>query len=423
MMQRGAQYALSVDEVKVGPAFAQVDDVLLARAAAVVRSPSGCEAMATLFFTGAAIGVDEQEVRARAFGELVERVSAHMAGYEAGRTLTRSIERLRQEGRQPIVEPSRLRQFSSDQVVGPFLDDIPEDVEISWCDGQQLKTRGHVLVPALACFLRWRPPCGEPVFIKPGASGLSAMTSWEAAVRHAVLEVLERDALMLSWRVPGWPTARLDLGIIPPSLFRVCDTLMLSIEAYCLGWPSLPPTVLVMLCGRDSEMLTCGSACGDLSPGLVARATHEALMMQWTMRYSPAAHKLLQESSSGSREPTTSLEHVVGSFANGMTVVSWYRSQSETLQQLGSRHWQHTTEVTDLVRRVEGDLECPVVVVDVTDQTSRNSGWYVVRAIVPDALPKESDHRIAHLGGRRLAAEAKRIRATDKIRTDPHPFG
>jgi ribosomal protein S12 methylthiotransferase accessory factor len=78
------------------------------------------------------------------------------------------------------------------------------DQPIEWARGQWLDRREPVLVPALPVFLYHRVP-REERFCQVTSSGLAAGADLEDASLRALLELIERDALMITWlsRRPG----------------------------------------------------------------------------------------------------------------------------------------------------------------------------------------------------------------------------
>jgi ribosomal protein S12 methylthiotransferase accessory factor len=74
------------------------------------------------------------------------------------------------------------------------------DQPIRWTRGVSLMTGAEVLVPAILAYLRLDPrPVPAEHFFLPDSSGCAAHTSWTAALTHAIFELVERDAVSLTW--------------------------------------------------------------------------------------------------------------------------------------------------------------------------------------------------------------------------------
>jgi ribosomal protein S12 methylthiotransferase accessory factor len=74
------------------------------------------------------------------------------------------------------------------------------DQPIRWTRGVSLMTGAEVLVPAILAYLRLDPrPVPAERFFLPDSSGCAAHTSLTAALTHAIFELVERDAVSLTW--------------------------------------------------------------------------------------------------------------------------------------------------------------------------------------------------------------------------------
>ncbi|MGE5049792.1 MAG: YcaO-like family protein, partial [Deltaproteobacteria bacterium] len=85
------------------------------------------------------------------------------------------------------------------------------DVRIAWVRARELFTGAAVLVPAqvVHCLPRGGPPLG-PLSMRWTSNGMGAHPLREGAIRHALLEVMERD--QLSRALPGGWTPRAIAG-------------------------------------------------------------------------------------------------------------------------------------------------------------------------------------------------------------------
>lgn len=362
--------------------------------------------------TGAAYGLIANDVRLRAFAELVERLSAFESAFE--RNLgSASAHAIRQQGI-ACISPSELQHFSAHQPLPSFLDRNPDVGKRSWCSGVRPTTGAVVLVPALVCFLQWEPPPDETLFAWPGATGLAAGRCLEEAARRALLEVIERDACMLTWRVKTRPVSRL-ASTPSDALLTSCSYLGLQPEIYGVRVGQLPGVVIAVVSSGGNTKVTCGSAAGGFDTKTIDKALSEALALQWTVRNFASA-------SPQADPPETSFEHVAMAYRAGQDVVSRYRlaaqntsPQDVSVDKLG---------FLELASVAEKEFNSPVIVVDVTSNKARCSGWSVCRVIVPGALPRESNAHMAHLGGTRLCAIlGENPQEHPAFERAPHPFG
>jgi len=416
--------AVTSDRVVIEPAFGSSQPIWLGRTAAInAQFPKNSACGKLGMMTGASCGIDQDSVRINAFGELVEHVSGCLAAFEATDLVRATPDELEATGSATIIRPSSLQSFAHWQPLPAHIERRPDKYVHTFCPAMRLTTGDPMLVPAQAAFLLWKPEELEPFFATPCATGIAAGTRSESALYRALTEVIERDACMLSWRVPGYPVVRLETDKVPSLLRETCAALELKIELYCVEHDGLPPTVIAVLSDRDDRRLTCSSACGPLSEALVAKAVCKALMFQWSMRNSSGAFVTI------SATPRNSLQHVARTYRDGARVAEWYRQQSAGRSSDNNRFAdQRPSPVAGdplaLAEIAENAFDSPVVVVDLTDSIARESGWHVFRVVIPGALPREADGRIPHYGGFRLGRTLCRYELDPRsLHTEPHPFG
>jgi ribosomal protein S12 methylthiotransferase accessory factor len=250
---------------------------------------------------GAAAGVDEAQVRVRALGELTERMSDILAGRR--------------------LEKSHPREFSFADLAGagtravdprawPELADVPgiERRPMVWAAGVSLVHGAEVLVPACAAHLRHRPPTGGRPAMGPGSAGLSAHRTVELARRHALLEVLERDLIWRAWYDHG-PRRLARCPDLGPEL----SALRLERTVLLLPGPGGTACVAVCLADPSGGRQSFGArtvAAGDRCAPAVEVATHEALMVRWSMD-TPSARTHIPDPAASPRGP---LEHALHTF-------------------------------------------------------------------------------------------------------------
>lgn len=390
---------LSAELVKVEAVFGAGVGFLLGRTAACSPNFPGSTASQPGMIMGAGAGLSERQVRLKAFAELVERVSACRAASEVHRTRRASGKEFTRSPGVRILEPNSLKHLAGWQILPRRPRTVSADITLTWCAGRCLASGEPVWVPALAAFFGWPSAPDEPCFLRPHSVGLAAHSTAQKAIYHALLEVLERDACMRSWRVPGWPVARLEPSIVSIRLRRACQTLGLSITLYNVGPAELPPTMLAIVSRPNDEELTCGLACGPLGETTADKAVGEALMMQWTAR-------TLGHPDRPGTPPTTFLEHGLHAFRHGREVAEWYRGQSRrAAARTGVSCPRSLSGLLKMIQKRFGDT---IVAVDVTDELGHRSGWHVHRALVPGVSLQETAARI---GSKSRALNGR-----------PHPF-
>jgi bacteriocin biosynthesis cyclodehydratase domain-containing protein len=338
--------------------------------------------------------LDEERARRQAAAELVEHLSAFYRGLDARRFATGTHEEL--SARRAVLPLAALARYRDHQALPASLARIARDTRITWTEAEIEGSGAIVLVPALLAYLLWSPPPGEPRFAQPDATGLAAQRTREAAVLHGWQEVVERDAAMLSWRIPDWTVAALSRDLLSREFRRA--TGRLAIELYDIGRLAAPSVVLAIVSERDGRMATCGTACRADPAGAAEHAVEEALMLR---------HAVMTARPRVVDVPTSSLEHVARTFADGREVIEWYRALP--------RHAGGFRPPGRAAMLSGGPLAGPLVV-DATDARTRAAGWTVVRVIVAGAQPREPDARAPCLGSAQLAG-------CERLHLAPHPFG
>ncbi|PHV09984.1 YcaO-like family protein [Chitinimonas sp. BJB300] len=396
-------------QVKIEPYADASSELLIGRTAIKVRSADN-----SLYqLTGASLGIDEASTRLRAFAELVERLSAFHSQFTA-EIINRSYTTFDEMNNACAIKPSNLQHFNA--LPKLLLDSRnPDTCNLSWVIGRRVLTESPVWVPALAAFLWWKMKEEDCLFLWPSATGLAAGTENEAAEMHGLLEVVERDVCMLSWRVPGFPLYRLSAETLPDYLQEELLRHQLFVNLYIYSRANLPFVVIAVMTRKDGSALTCGSAAGFTIEHISEKAVLESLMLRWTIAREP------NTSISEDELPTNSFGHVLYAFHYPKPILDWYSNvcignfQPET---------QCIFSNKEVISAVEEEYGCSVVSVDLTTAQARKSGWRVVRVVVANALPRETDHRLIHDGGVRLLQIIDRYNVElSKVNLNPNPFG
>lgn len=225
---------------------------------------------------------------------------------------------------------------------------------------------------------------------------------------HGLLEVLERDALMLAWRLPSWPVARLDRAILGEVILRFADNAGLSLTVREIGDPRLLPVALCLLSNRSGGVV-CASACNPDLAMACQRAALEAIMLWYGLVHDEAKVRPPDRVS-------RSRDHVAWAWCHGDTVRQWFAALPQR-------------EVPDLDSSLEAVARrcrstffgAEPVVVDLADPTAIGVGrTYVCRVLQPGALRKEWTATRPFLGGPRLVDLTQ---VGTSVNTLPHPYG
>ncbi|HSL07774.1 MAG TPA: YcaO-like family protein [Pseudonocardiaceae bacterium] len=374
---------LSRADVQVFSPFPHSPEVVFGRVA--MRSPAFGSTSASggaPVVIGSAAGDDTASVVLRARGELIERVSNILSGRaaESRAELVASFDDLRRRGL-TALDPACWRE--------PGVAALRQ-APLLWVPGESLLTRREVLVPAGAAFLHHRPPPGCRAVPRAGSTGVSAHPSPAAAVRHSLLEVLERDLVWRSWYGTGPVTVLPDPPLDPP-LDKVTGGLGACATALILPGPGTTAGVVVCLHTEGEREQSFGARCvadrghTGIRPGVVV-AAYEALMVRWSMGTAVAGRageEMGQET--GALSPRGALEHAVAAFRSGSSLAHW-RSKASTDHEAGVVS-ACTVPEPDLASLLAEHTGEEVVAVDTTTPSARAAGVSVMRVVAPGARP------------------------------------
>ena len=152
-------------------------------------------------FEGIGYGATAEEAMVGALGELSEEAHCERALREMPRVVGSHVELLRQRGERGVADPLTLCL--------PAGSSYQPEQSLVWVATTRVATGESVLVPEEFAAdsgrqLRWsgRTPMGLPFIplVTPITNGLGAGTSFAQALVHGLLELLQRDGNVLSYR-------------------------------------------------------------------------------------------------------------------------------------------------------------------------------------------------------------------------------
>lgn len=309
------------------------------------------------------------------------------------------------------VSPELVRLYSRRQVeeAGPDsrLTYFDEDTPVRWVWGTSLPTGRPRLIPASLVYMHHHLEDGEADVGRSTSTGLAAGVTLEEAILSGILEVLERDAFMISWlqrRVRG--EIRIDDDRLTELLERRFFTRhpSVSLRLFDLTLDVPVPTVTAVL-ERPTEFgkVLCVTAAARLSaPAAVRKTLAELGQLFSFFRY------LAQRD----WEPEPDFSNVTDFDYHSLLYLRRPELIPEAFAFCRQAPEIPLGEIPDRsTGRVLGDLRfcmekleqagLETVVVDVTTPDVREAGFWVVRVLVPGMVPMHGDNR-PFLGIRRL---------------------
>jgi thiazole/oxazole-forming peptide maturase SagD family component len=418
----------------VGPGVSYAQDPAVFSAGTVASQLSLSSRIANPGKAGGA-GETLETSLASAIGEAVERYS--MLFYDPERMILAAWRDLGDIA----VPPDLLRLHSREQVERPGrkgrLDYFDDDSPARWMWGWSLTHDRPRLVPAALVYLGYDPGADEVSIGSNASTGLAAGLTREGAILSGLYEIIERDAFALSWafrqargkvRVDDEglrarmrssfaldrPGVRLDLfdltlDIPVPTLFAVMRRGAEFGPALCLG-------AAARLSPRDAVR----KSLLELGQGLPFLRSLRAQSTEWVKRddFSDVVsfdHHLMLYN----QRPNFAAEELA----------FYDAAPEEPLSSLADRSTGRLKGDVERCIDLLGQAGHEVIVVDLTTPDLHETGFAVVRVLVPGLIPLNGDHNLPYLGVARLREAPWRLGWVERDRDPltalnpvPHPF-
>lgn len=332
------------------------------------------------------------------------------------------------------VPPERFALFSESQYAQPGFPFAPftEHTPIRWVEGRSIPDDEPVYVPLQLAYI-WRGSelaAGE-VAIAPGTSnGMATALTQDDAILGGLLELVERDAVMLTW-ANRLSHPRLDASSVPEmaateaTYFRPTG---ISYEAADLSAFFEIPTVLAIIRGGARSF-----GVGASSAATIAEAWDKAL------RECFQVHTTLKRDLLDRPDPSFAGPEAVETFRDHARFYADPGRQDETRFLTAS----HEVSATENFARIDGGTAAEHLAtaarrlaergasaywVDVAPPDIKGAGLHTVSVISPELQALDASYRHRFLGGRRLLHAAFELGLRDtplsesELNPLPHPF-
>lgn len=365
----------------------------------------------------AGYGVYREEALIRLLGEAIERYALITAATTLNGSLFRaSYNDLKHN---PDVMPwEYIDIFTGEdyrRMAGKlkFRAITPDDkISWMWCPSLFDPSR-TVCIPAQCLFTGLRHGDEIP-FVTSFSKGCASHTSPQRALRSALLEAVEADALMLRWySLARAPRVVMDDPTLVELTAEIFSELDVEIVPYDFTMPGMPGhtfAVAIMSKGKARPTVLLGTGAG-LDPG---QALYRALVEAVAIFYIGYVGPALQP-----RDYLTNID--ADSHANLDSNVAYWASaedgeaKREFMRGLVDGHvnlstlTDHTTRVDDELRYVIGELRQVsqyAVHLDITPPDVEGMGWSVARVFLPELMqvslpsfPYSGHPRLREFGG------------------------
>jgi ribosomal protein S12 methylthiotransferase accessory factor len=382
---------------------------------------------ATTVDYGSGAHVHPGRARAAAIGEAIERYSAMFVPFDELRVTT-----ARELG-PAAVAPASFALFHDTQHAQPRFPfrRFTEDTPTEFVRGVSLTDGTVVDLPAQLVYLR--PPGLCPPLAYSTSSGLACAPTFGEAVLAALLELVERDAVMLAWKcrlslpLLDWSADRALCGL-DERFFRPTGLRYELLDGCCfLG----VPIAIAVVHGPPGSRaaLAVGAGAGASAGEAWLKALSEGFgVYRWLGR---------QAASTPDRPPP--VPDAVATFDDHMLFYSCHEQAALAAFLTAAPERTPTglvpalagdspgAQTAALVARL-GDRGLSAYAVDVTSPDVRQLGLSVARVLAPELCALDVSHRAQYLGGRRLYRAAHDLGLVDAplepndLNPLPHPF-
>lgn len=371
-------------------------------------------------------GFSRAQARLRAYGETLEHYCAGF--YREADLRLDSYRNLREEA----VHPDSFALFSAEQYASPGFEYRPflEETRINWVQGYSLMRQKPVFVPAAFVYLPYWPVGGETPIGLFSSTGLASGRSLMEASLRGLLEVIERDAIMLMW------LNRVAARCIDPQSYGNSRITGLAgavetanIKVFDITSDVRIPTRFALLTEayRGRSLVSCGAATRWDAQAATEKALIEALVVRKAVQKIIRTHPP-RNYGSDYRKVREIADHL-NFYTNPETLplLNFLSGMEESPESdISLRKGEPSNQLKSGLGLL-ADLNLEAIVVDVTRPELAETGWRTVRVLVPGMLPLSFGSGHAPLAARRLRDVPRALGydlpdGPQRFNPAPHPF-
>ena len=206
----------------------------------------------------------------------------------------------------PEFDPAPFVLLDPDQIAtSPFLTPFRPDLPLEWVSGRDLHTGAETFVPVdLVYYPLSTSRLGRPILFAANSSGIASHTDPAEATNRALLELMERHAVLTSWHEQNAPFAVPPNALSPYLHNRRRYWQAQGYELHVLDFSTAAVPVAGIAIGSSTKFpaFSFGSAAAINWRDAVVKALHEA-------EVGIAGHRSLEEEPITAEKVSTPLEH------------------------------------------------------------------------------------------------------------------
>jgi ribosomal protein S12 methylthiotransferase accessory factor len=389
-------------------------------------------------------GMTIEEAKASALGEAIERYCSSQ--YEDESLIIATYNELIAAGEKRILNPKELVLYSDEQYNSGYLkySKYTDDSRIRWIRGCSLIDQQSCLVPAIGVYMDYAPMGQEDFLFAPTSNGLAAGFNYSSSALAALLEVIERDAFMITWLCKlNMPQVDLDSAYHRRTRDFVTMYRRRGLELHVnvllldTGIPTFLASAIDL--SNQGPALCIGlSAHPDPEVGLFKSLLEIGQIRPHLKREmrKPGYNKRLQTLLNDFRNVKTIEDHELLYTDKSMVkALSFLHSgvdimKLDELPRIENKVLYDPQMLLQLcIARIKEKAAKDIVATDLTTSDISQFGLSVVRVVIPGFQPIDFGHNERRLGGKRLFEVPRELGYSDRIlnysdmNPFPHPLG
>ena len=364
------------------------------------RSLSDRTLIADAFLSGAGVGLSDTQATIPALAEGLERYCTTL--YDPAQFITASGEELGNDA----VDLDTFPVCSEKELAYP---DCPlrrpsKTAAIRWVKSVALLTGETKYVPAVMVYLFLKPNCTHEQICLPITTGCAAHQSFEEALLGGLLELVERDALSLTW-LQSLPLPEISLSAHAQELGPDWEAyLNSSTQLECRLYDAtsevgIPTIYGLQRSATDPHLANVVSCSASLEPASAARKVLRDLV---STRVYLRPFKENLDDWRGMTELHQGAVFVGHPSRSDVFAFLWETKHRRSFIDMSSiQKASPKLSLRALLDRFR-DANMNVYAIDLTSDEALRVGIRVVRVLVPELQPFSFDYRARYLGHKRL---------------------
>jgi len=354
---------------------------------------------------GGGVSIDKKIAKMKAIGEAIER-------YCGSHIFKPLVKKSFQEVKKKALDPKRIIYFHQNQYRRSFpYNCFHSFIPINWVKGYSLTNKRPILVPAFAVYMGYHRLIKkeEPNFTVTTSNGLAADKNLTKATIKAIFELVERDALMIAWyttrRCPRLDIQSADLSDLKYLYNRILEEgYQIEICVTTLDIP-IPSVIAVIYTLQKRIPFAAFGAAADCDIEKASyKALEEAILVMEVLETLNNQKKIKINSP---LSVNTFLDHAIF-YAQPSYKKAWnflfkgpiysFSKIKKMYNFLDANKLLNLKNIIKIFRKEKMEI----IRINLTNKEVKNTGFKVVRVIIPELQPIDVSYKARFLGSRRI---------------------